>query len=67
MRPPKASISRNQVTLADAPDGRVARHLSNHFPVYGHQGGVGPVRAAAYARLATGVAAPDDNDVDGAI
>ena len=32
----------HQVALADAPDRRVARHLGNHFRVYGDQGGTGP-------------------------
>ena len=54
----------NQVALADAPDGRVARHLGNHFPVDGDQGGIGAHSGRSGRRLATRVSAPNDNDVD---
>jgi len=54
----------HQVALADAADGRVAAHLADGIQVVGEEQGLRPQAGAGQGRLATGVAAADDDDVE---
>ena len=54
----------DQVALADAADGRVARHLAQGFDVVGKQQSGLPHAGAGECGFGTGMAAADDDDVE---
>ena len=55
----------DQLALADAPDGRVAAHLPQGFQVVGEQQGAATLPGTGQRGLGAGVAAADDDDVEG--
>ena len=54
----------HQLALAQAADGRVARHLADGLQAVGEQEGAGAEARRRRRRLAAGVAAPDHDDVE---
>ncbi|MND88127.1 hypothetical protein D3C80_801420 [compost metagenome] len=55
----------HQMALAQTADGRVAAHLADSFQLLGQQQGAGAGARRGGCRLAAGVAAADDDDVEG--
>jgi len=53
----------HEVALADAADGRVARHLADGLGIVGQQQGLGPEPRARRSRLGAGMAAADHDHI----